>query len=346
MVSFRLVCVLLFISVFCMGQSTRQEDSLINLLKTTPHSQHASIYNELFYLNYNGEKVEKAIGFSHKALALAKKYDDLDEEYIALLNVADGNRETGNSDSAIIFGKEALTLALTMENKLYIARANNNLGNSYTNVNDFEKTLLCYFTSLKIIEDTLPNITWEKNLRYESLILNNIGAVYSSLGDLDNSVKYIELSLKIRQQQNNIPGMATCYQNLGLLNEKKKDYGQALELYTKAIEIRQSLGNEGHVAELLMNIGILMGITGKPIPGAEKLKEAIDIFSRLGDKYFLSYSYHSLANLYLEMDFPGKAYPYIIKGIDLAKEIENKSDEAKSYSLLSQYYTQKNKYEK
>jgi len=345
MTNLRLISILVFLPILCMGQTTAV-DSLLNLLGSKPESEHTDLYNQLYDIYFDEENIHEAISYSHKAFALAQKHNNMEGQYYSLVNIATAHRQIGNPDSTIFFNKKAVKIAREMDNKMFIARANNNLGIAYSDINAYEKTLSCYFASLKIIEDTLPNISWEKNLKYESIILNNIGTVYSKLGNSTQELEYFEKSLKIREQQNNRPGMASCYQNLGTLYEKHKDYGHALELYEKALEIRKDLGNEGHIAELVMNIGILnMNMIMYDL-AEQKLKASIAIFERLGEIHLLSYAFHSLATLYLKMDRPDDAYPYIISGIELTKESGNRSDRAKLFSKLSEYYTKKNNYKK
>jgi len=345
MTNFLLSCILVFIPLFSIGQ-TIAVDSLLNLLESKPEIEHTELYNQLYDIYHAEENIHEAISSSHKALAMAQKYNSMKDQYYSLVNIATGHDEIGNHDSSIFFNKKAIKVAKEMDNKMFIARANNNLGNAYSHISAIEKTLSCYFVSLKIIEDTLPNISWAKNLKYKSIILNNIGLVYSKLGNTTHELEYLEKSLKIREQQNNRPGMATCYQNLGTVYEKQKDYDHALELYEKALEIREDLGNEGHIAEVIMNIGILNSNMLKYDVAEQKLKASIDIFKRQGDMHFLSYAYQSLANLYLKMNKPDDAYPNIISGIELTKETGNMSHQASLLSKLSEYYTKKNNHKK
>jgi len=335
--------VLTFFPLFCFSESSGQ-DSLLNLLKTDPREKHAFIYNELAYLKSLETKFRESNELANKALVLAMEFSNDDEEYMALMNIANNYSSLGRSDSCIYLGKEALKIALEMDNPSRIARVYNHLGVTYARVPEFDKSLSYYLLALKIVEDTLPGMSWEKNRSYESLLLNNIGINYRKMGQTKKALEYYNRSLKIRKEQNISTGIASCLQNIAVIYEKNRNFDTAFMLYREAAQIREELGQISFAAELYMNIGNLYVKTKQLDLAETELKRAIDIFIEYDRKRFLSHAYSLLAGLYLKKKQAEVALFYILKNRELSEEqgyLDNLRD---AYGMLAEYYFLKKDY--
>jgi len=335
--------ILILFPLFCSGQQSKQ-DSLLKLLNTKPQSEHAYLYNELATLKTFENKFTESINLANKALFLAREFEDPEEEYYALTKLASNHFNMGQIDSSIFFEKKALEIALQINSSGSIARAYNNLGNSYNKIPLPDKALSCYLASLKIVEDTLPNTSWEMNQKYESLLLNNIGIVYTNVGQKKKGLEYFNTSLKIRRQQNDLNGIATCLQNIGVIHEQDEEYDSTLLLYEEALEIRKSLNQQNYVAELLMNIGIVSIKTKQFDLSENNLLEAIEIFTQSDNKRLLAHAYLNMAKLYMEINEPRSAYHYIIKSKDISELQGYLVYERNAHRLLAKYYASKNNF--
>lgn len=340
----KFLLIIILVPVFCLAQSTKQ-DSLLNLLETKPKSEHAFLYNELASLKSREEKFKESTELALKALSLAKEFKNFEEEYYALINIAFNHQNIGQIDNSIYYAKDALRIATQIGKPALIARVYNHLGIAYSKIPIFDKALSSYLASLKIVEDTLPNTSWKKNQSYKSLLLNNIGTIYSSMGQKEKALDYFNKALEIRRQQNDLNGIASCLQNIGVIYEKYEDYDSTLLLYNEALEIRKTLNRQSYIAELLMNIGIVSIRTKQYDLSEIKLKEAIEIFKKTESKRFLSYSYFQMADLYMKMNKPEVAYPFIIESIKISELYGYKKNERNAYIVLSDYYALKKNYQ-
>lgn len=335
-----LIIVLISVPVLCFGQSFRQ-DSLRDLLSSRPESEHAQIYNELASLHLDEGDYPGSVKMAGKALALSREYNNEHEQFRALTYIAFSHYDQGHIDTSIYYANEAYKIATAREDPLWIARVCNHLGNAYSRISIFDKALSNYLTSLRIIEDTLPGVSDESHLRYKALVLNNIGTVYESLGRKKEALEVYTQSLKIRRQQNDLNGIASCLQNIGVIYESNGSYDSTLMLYHEALEIRRSLNQKNYIGELLMNIGIVSIQTMQYDVAESNLKEAVRIFRDVENQRLLAFSYMSLAELYIERNMPDPAYPFITKSIDLCELYGYKEFERDAYKILSDYYAQK-----
>lgn len=340
----RLLIFLVSVTPFYGSGQNSEQDSLIRLLATESDSKHAYIYNQLSSLKFHEEKFREAADFAKKALQLARKFNNGDEEFYALTNLAYVYFDKGEMDTSIFYGNEALRLAEKTGNKTFLAQVDNHLGNAWSKISVFDKSLDCYLQSLQIVEDTLPGISRDRNLFYQSLLFNNIGTVYESMEQYDKALDYFERSLVIRRQQNDLNGMASCLQNIGVICEQNKNYDSTLLLYKEALEIRKSLGQESFVAELLMNTGIVYTKTGEYRRSEQNLREAIAIFEKLDKKRMLAFACLNLAKLFIASGQTAAVLPFIRKSLVLSEQHNYRVFERDARALLSDYYARQGDY--
>jgi tetratricopeptide (TPR) repeat protein len=334
---------LLLVSLFCYAQSATT-DSLLNLLKTEPQDNHAFIYNELSSILFDKEEFKESEGMAKQALKIAQKYDNHKEQFKALANLSYIYYHFGEIDTSIFIANEALVIAEKSGEIILKARIYNHLGNAYSKISEFDKSLHYFLESLKIVEDSLPDLSPEQSQFYKSLLFNNIGTVYIDMGQGDFGLPYFQQSLAIRRQQNNADGIASCLQNIGVIYENNKQYDSTIILYNEALEIRKSLNQQGFMAELLMNLGAVYIKMHRYKLSEEKLKDAIQIFKALENKRLLSYSYLILAELYMDMNLGEDAFPLLLKSIQISEQYHYYDFERDAYDLLSKYYISKGDY--
>ena len=77
---------------------------------------------------------------------------------------------------------------------------------------------------------------------------NNIGTVYSSLGDYDKALEYLNHALNIWQSTlgEDHPDVAQCYNNIGVAYFLQGDYGTALDYFRKALKILEPIYGDQH----------------------------------------------------------------------------------------------------
>jgi tetratricopeptide (TPR) repeat protein len=77
---------------------------------------------------------------------------------------------------------------------------------------------------------------------------NNIGNVYSKMGDYSEALSYNQKALEIYQKTlpQNHPSLATSYNNIGLMYDTMSDYSKALSSFEKSFEISQKTLPSNH----------------------------------------------------------------------------------------------------
>tara|TARA_B100000686_G_scaffold248442_1_gene258236 strand:+ start:2892 stop:4655 length:1764 start_codon:yes stop_codon:yes gene_type:complete len=145
--------------------------------------------------------------------------------------------------------------------------AQNNLGNTYKELNDFKNAIKCYEQTIKI-KHNHPNAHF------------NLGIIYYKLNQLKEAKNYFEQTIKIQ------PNYALAYFNLGNILTEHKDYKTAKKLFQKVIDLSPDYASAHN------NLGLIFRISGEYEKAISCYKKTIELqsnhtgaFNNLGMAY-------------------------------------------------------------
>jgi TolB-like protein len=134
--------------------------------------------------------------------------------------------------------------------------------------------------------DKILNSRKASNTSDYATLMNNIGAVYDSKGDLDRALRYYLDSQQIwdRLGLQNTADYAKLMMNIGVVYVSKGDLDRALRYYTdsKGIGDRLGLQNAVDYALLLSNMGVLYEMQGNRGMAGRYYRNAYDTYLRAG----------------------------------------------------------------
>src|ERR1700757_2287956 len=116
----------------------------------------------------------------------------------------------GEYDKGLTYGKQALTLAQSLNFKKGMAASYNNIGTIYSNQGNYPLAFKNFFNSLKIKEE----INDKQGIAYS---YNNIGLMYDIQGNYPLALQNYFAALKITEAINDKKGIATAHNNIGLV---------------------------------------------------------------------------------------------------------------------------------
>jgi len=89
------------------------------------------------------------------------------------------------------------------------------------------------------------------------IVLNQIGFVYSNLGDYNTAVDKISEAAIIMKDMNDMWELAGVYNNMGIVLQHAGRTEKALEYYKNAVTIYEEQGELGQILPIMSNIGTL-----------------------------------------------------------------------------------------
>lgn len=149
----------------------------------------------------------------------------------------------------------------------------------------------------------------------EGVLLNRLGAVNESHGNLGMARKYLEQSLKVFQQQNYIIGIAGDYNGLGIVEAKKGNLDTANNYFLKALKLNKQAGNKNGIVQSYIKLGSVNELYNNLDKALEYFNEA----EKINKKLPLSDAYFTLCNelgvVYAKKGDMKKAIQYFKDGI-------------------------------
>lgn len=212
------------------------------------------------------------------------------------------------------------------------------IGSAYREAGDFQNALKYTMKSLEIRQQILdyhiaikhPDVTLGDSYRDAiSRSYNNLGIIYSGMGDYKTAFKYYSLALEIMKQKSiqtdedisyatSVDNLGGCYQNL-------EDYKNAIVCYKKAMEIRKRLQGEEHpdYAYSLSHIGTIYRLMKDYQNSLKYHTQALEIRKKVfGTKHpDYSSSLAHLGNIYDDMGDYQNALKYHKQAMEIYKKV-------------------------
>lgn len=349
------------------AQDTAQIDSLKQVLKTSDtlsSSYKIGIYLKLAKLNRRTNP-EEQLFYARKTKTEAQKISDIKTQGIALSEIASHYQKADHYDSAYYYYKEAIPFF----------RSAKNIGNAYSRLSNIEKARGNYIESIALLikSDSLfetidfqqgrlatnthlgillstkgdhkeainyykkaEALLSEKDERSKSALYTNFAITYNELGDLENSKKYTEQSIAIKQKLEDINGLANAYGNLSMIASKEGDDALSIEYMEKALAAYKLMNNKNGEAGSYNTLGIIYHKKGDLKKAESYLLQANMLTSETHNHEALLSNEKALYELYSEKKQWSKAYQHLalfttlkdsiteIEKIRITKELQTK----------------------
>ncbi|BDX36664.1 hypothetical protein CYCD_00190 [Tenuifilaceae bacterium CYCD] len=236
----------------------------------------------------------------------------------------------GLFDTAIVFGKKAISEFQHLKDTQNIASCLNLLGGIYWNKGNLKKASEKLYESLKIkekLKDTLGVAN----------AYNNIGLIYDSQGKLDDAIemysKALEVYIKVKDSQGD-QGFGRACNNIAVSKKNQGKYSESLEMFMKSLEIDKKQKNIDELGKTLNNIGLLYLELNDVSKGIEYFNQAYEALCQSGNENGIAAVYINLGKAYLLQKRYSKAESYYQKGLELAKKIASNEWQRDSYEGL------------
>lgn len=192
----------------------------------------AYYWNEFGNVYYNARFFNEALQAYFMAIQLDAK---LGWAYtnVALVIIRQGNQR----EAEMLFNKG---INLLWQNKDK-ARAWNNMGNLYRELNDYYKA----FAAFKMADEYYPMAGWGSCKRHQ--LYNDFGLIEGAIAVVDDEI-YLEkleawlLATQPRRNSDNDPVGAKLWNELGNIHYLQKAYDDAIRAYNKAIKLDAGFG--------------------------------------------------------------------------------------------------------
>ena len=169
-----------------------------------------------------------------------------------------------------------------------IADAYGNIGNSYFDMGEYQKSLDFQLLSLeqneKIIKKKPKGYKRHTALQGEAYALHNIGSIYSAIGMYDKALEYERKSMPYEIKSGNTEGEAISYTMFAFLFDKLNQIDSAEYYFKKSLELTSSTKDRDNYSTALQGYASMKKSSLTRKEKGVMLKEALWIRRDLKDK--------------------------------------------------------------
>jgi signal transduction histidine kinase/tetratricopeptide (TPR) repeat protein len=251
---------------------------------------------------------------------------------VDLLNELSDIYQYINTQLAIKYAEDALTVAASINYKKGIANSYGSLGYCYINLNN-DKALAYTEKALEIRTqlNDVPGIATSNNV---------LGVIYYYTGDYLKSIDYHIKALSMREKIGDQNKIATSYNNIALVHIAIENYETALSYLEKALAIRTKDDNIRGIAILNDNIGDIYSKMGQYDKAFSYFNKALVINKQTGNKKSEAYSYYNIASGYQKQNDSTNALKYFNFALDIYQQLDEKNGISNVENGLAVMYSQ------
>ena len=154
-------------------------------------------------------------------------------------------------------------------------------------------------------------------------------------------MQYYQSSLKIREEINDIQGLAYSYKNIGAMYDEKGDMKMALEYYKKSLKKYEEVGDKYGLGFVLTSIGGICLKSNDMISAIIHAEKAYKISKELGFPENIEYAAELLKKINEKQGNYSKTYEYFKEEITMRDSINNKENSLKTQKLQAKFEYEK-----
>lgn len=235
------------------------------------------------------------------------------------------------TDSALLYGREALSLSKKLDFKKGEVLSLISIANAFNVTGNYPKALEHFLQALKIAEEM-------KDEGLEATVLSSLADVYFFSGDIPRSISYSYKTMEVQRRLGRISNLYLTMLNLGDTYEKIGRLDSALFLTRAAYNYSIETKSYDYYGTVLANLGNIYSQTGKP--------DSAMIFYRLGNVYLqnetldagITESYIGMAKLFLKSKQTDSALYYANLAFSIAKNGGFMNEIMETSKFLANYY--------
>jgi len=236
-----------------------------------------------------------ALEHHHSARAL---YEELgDGAGVARANNGLGNvySELGDNAAALDHYRRALTFHEERDNRERMAGIIGNIGNLYHRSGDYP-TALEYLARARTLHEEVGDRLGVAR------VTGNMGIVYAITGDYPTALVHYHQTMAYYEKHGNRSGVVKCIGNLGLLYLQTGDYASALEHCRRALAYYEEIGDRMGVARNTLNIGLVYQYTKEFAAALEYARRALPLHEALGNSEGVARATGNMIEALIELD--------------------------------------------
>jgi tetratricopeptide (TPR) repeat protein len=183
-----------------------------------------------------------------------------------------------------------------------------------------------------------PLDQWQPERSQISHIYNNLGRVYSALGQKDRAREYHEQVLQIRKEMGDREGEGVTLNNLGTVYRDLGMIKEAQECLEQALSIRREVEDRLGEGITLGNLGVVYYSFGDEERAKKYYMEALHVYEEVGNNRGKGRTFNNLGRVYDDLGDKERAREYYEEALRICKETGDRGGEGTTINNLGRVY--------
>ncbi|MBS4164952.1 Uncharacterized protein PRO82_002294 [Candidatus Protochlamydia amoebophila] len=275
------------------------------------------IHGKLAVWNQILRQYERTIFYSIEALRIARELGDTYKEFIYSKDLAYFYFRQGQSELALLFYKEAQTMAIKLQDPKSESQALVGLANAYLFIDKNKEAIQCYQDALNLTEERSE----------QALIYIGIGQAHANAQCYQPAKKAYHKALELLSQGNLFLEIQ-IHENLADLFNNFSRYGKAISQAEKILELIQHPLFQEENPEVLVHkfnaltaVGSIYGAIGDYKKELDYKMQALELAKKASfSPAFLGIAYTNLGSAYCHMENYPESIKHYIKALEITEE--------------------------
>jgi two-component system, sensor histidine kinase and response regulator len=316
----------LLFALFVPAQNEQVDRLLLEIAFQTKDSAKVDSSIKLIEALYKAEDYKKALLYIDQTQQLASK-----------INYTKGSAEANYYRALIYSNKNDYYNALDnytksrnfyaqLNDTLGIAKVSNSIGLIEIKRGNYSTGLKNSLAAIEVFE--------KRNLKDElSKAYNNLAEAYQQTHQIEKALEFNEKALKVRTQLGDSTGMKVSTKNIAMLYSQRKEHRKAIEFYEQALGLLNSKTDQSLRGDILPRIGYEYLQFREYDKATEYLLEGLKYNRETNNQEGILMSLNAIGNLNIEQNKLKLAEIQLAEALEIAEQINNKSELLKNYRL-------------
>ena len=227
-----------------------------------------------------------------------------------------------------------LRVATPQDKKLIFARKLN----ADAIVKMSEGTAVSLQAALTIYQESL--VLWRElnNRSMEAETLDNIGTIYSNLGEKQKALDYYNQALKLERSLGARAKEAAVLSNIGVVFSDLGENQKSLDFYRQTLLIQKEIGDRSGEEITLNNIGIVYDDLGEKFKALDYYNQSLQILRDNNDRQGEATTLNNIGAVYKDLSENQKALDYYNQALKLRREVGDRRGTAQTLNNIGRVY--------
>jgi tetratricopeptide (TPR) repeat protein len=277
---------------------------------------------------------ERALTYLQDAMTIQREIECKSREASALGAIAMASRARSDLDKALRFCQHASRVAAETLSKQAEANQLCNLGLIYSDKGELETALDHLRQALEIDRE----IGYKEG---EAHHLAGAGLIHKGAGDLDSALKHLQDALEIAASIGNKQALSNYSGTIGLLHRAKGDLDEAVSCFKNELGLSKEMGYKRGEVSALGNIGLVHDARGNLDEALRNLEEALRLSRSIGYREGEANQLGNIGLIYFDKGKLEDALDYLGKALTIHREVGYRQGEASGLGNIGLVYEAK-----